>query len=416
MFLILLSCLGLNAQPAALQSLPQEAEVWRVDLEYLGKELPKRHPDLFFSCPEAQWRKDLADLQGQIDGLTNAQRGFRTWALVRSIGDGHTNIPDLEASLYQRRWPIRMRLFQGRLHVIEAREDFGELLGAGIIGIDGLDLPTLLARMRTIHAQETESAFQTKLNDILDSSVDLLVNTGLLADTLSHDFRYQLPDGRTGCRALPVLQNPQNRTAWKRADRSALLINRNPGSLYFAESLPEPKAVYIRYRRCQEQPGNSFKAVMKQAVRWLDEGRANRIVLDLRGNGGGNSMLLGGIAGFGWVRTLARHRAIGNPRNLLVLTDGGTYSSAYMNALQARAMGGRLVGTPPGQALSNFGEVKTFKLTGLGLEVRYSSRRMGKGDAFHQTLPMDFPVETSAAEWFASRDPVLEKALELPLK
>jgi hypothetical protein len=71
-----------------------------------------------------------------------------------------------------------------------------------------------------------------------------------------------------------------------------------------------------------------------------------------------------------------------------------------------------LVGEPSAQRPNSYGDVRTFQLPNSKLVVRYCTKYFrldphGDPDAL---LP-DIPVDLTAQDYFAGRDPVLERVL-----
>ena len=57
---------------------------------------------------------------------------------------------------------------------------------------------------------------------------------------------------------------------------------------YWSTLLEDSRTLYVQYNRCQ-QGAEPFGAFAERVLRQLDEGRADRLVVDLRHNVGGNS-------------------------------------------------------------------------------------------------------------------------------
>jgi hypothetical protein len=65
--------------------------------------------------------------------------------IVALADNGHTQaFPEPRAEHYNR-VPIRLNPFGGQFHVVRARADYADLLGAKLVAIDGTDLPALRA-------------------------------------------------------------------------------------------------------------------------------------------------------------------------------------------------------------------------------------------------------------------------------
>ena len=65
-------------------------EEWVEDLNYLEKELPVRHKDLFFQLTEEEFKSNLEKLKNDLSGLSNLEIAFRLAEIFAEIGDTHT--------------------------------------------------------------------------------------------------------------------------------------------------------------------------------------------------------------------------------------------------------------------------------------------------------------------------------------
>src|SRR4029078_7616355 len=80
---------------------------------------------------------------------------------------------------------------------------------------------------------------------------------------------------------------------------------------YWFEYLPEARAIYVQYNRCENDPARPFRAFAQSVMEAADIQRANRWVVDLRQNGGGSTAV---------VRQLLAGLGSAGPRPVVVVT------------------------------------------------------------------------------------------------
>jgi C-terminal processing protease CtpA/Prc len=172
-------------------------------------------------------------------------------------------------------------------------------------------------------------------------------------------------------------------------------------------TLDEPSStLYLQYNRCQNA-GESLAAVADRAFRTLDQDGADRLVVDVRHNGGGESSvddhLIDGIRSRSAWRTRGR---------LYCLIGGETFSSGMWTADDLRKLGAVLVGSPTGGKPNSYGNVSTLQLPNSLLQVGYSTRhyQLLTGSDPPWIAP-ELAVEPTIADLRAGRDALLEAVL-----
>lgn len=100
---------------------------WREDLQYLARELPKRHKNAFHNISREQFEEMVAELDQVIPTLEDYQIVVRMLEIIAKVGDGHTYVHPPE---WFNALPVRFYWFGDELRVTYAAESYKEALGA----------------------------------------------------------------------------------------------------------------------------------------------------------------------------------------------------------------------------------------------------------------------------------------------
>lgn len=94
----------------------------------------------------------------------------------------------------------------------------------------------------------------------------------------------------------------------------------------------------------------------------LNSGNYSQIIIDMRNNGGGSDGVIQNTL------KIIKDYADKNGSEIYGLIGERTFSSAIINSVMIKEMGGYLVGVPTGGSVNHFGAVKGFKLPNSGLK------------------------------------------------
>src|SRR5262249_57113054 len=65
---------------------------WHEDLQFLARELPKRHANAFHHTPRERFEAEVAELDRRLDRLNGDEVLVGLERLANLVGDGHTNV------------------------------------------------------------------------------------------------------------------------------------------------------------------------------------------------------------------------------------------------------------------------------------------------------------------------------------
>ncbi|MBN2206587.1 MAG: peptidase S41 [Candidatus Aminicenantes bacterium] len=388
-----------TADPAVMS-----AERWARDLDVLAAELPRRHLNLFFKTPEAEFRKGVDVLKAALPNLHPDEIMTGLLRLVASISDAHTTVG------YRPRQglPLMLYWFKDGIYVLNTTGEYEDILQGRITALGGRPIEDVAAALASVIPHENQAQLKNQApNFLVDTAI--LHGLGLIPSPESVSLTVRTDAGQTATvemRPVPFTTKP----AWlvdTSNESGAPLYLRKRGVFYWHEVLPDANAVYFKYNSCQEIPGAPFAAFVKDLFAAADAGNAERIVIDLRHNGGGNSAI---FAPF--LDELKNRPAWLRKDGLSVLIGRRTFSSAILNALDLRKTAPVVfVGEPTGGKPNHYGEVKWFRLPESGLAVTYSTKYFQVVEGDPDAIVPDLLIEPSFADYRSKRDPVLEAAL-----
>jgi len=173
--------------------------------------------------------------------------------------------------------------------------------------------------------------------------------------------------------------------------------------------LPEakPATVYCNFRRYKDLQDHA-----QALFSFLEEENAERLILDLRQNPGGD--FTKGLADL--ITPLSRNRRLNQPGRLFVLIGPATFSAAMANAVHFRERTHAiLVGQRIGEKPNSYAEGRRMKLPNSHLGINYSIEyyEFQKGGE-NEVRPDQLVPGVTWEEFLAGRDPALEWIMAQP--
>lgn len=148
---------------------------------------------------------------------------------------------------------------------------------------------------------------------------------------------------------------------------------------YWFEYLPESKTVYFQFNRVMNDEKEPFDKFGERLFTFINESEVQKLVIDMRHNNGGNSLLLPPL-----INALISTRKINQRGKLFVIIGRKTFSAAQNAATWIeRNTNAIFVGEPTGSSPNFVGEENAF-------ELPYSKLMANVSDLYWQSsLPED---------------------------
>jgi hypothetical protein len=415
----------------------QRDQLWRYDIAYLARTLPKVHVNGVTGVSSHAWFAAATRLEAQVPRLSDGQVILGVMRLVALLHDDETvadGTDSLPLYLLGLRFPLGLQWIGNRLYVIAVPPARRELLGSELIAISGLSVSRVLKSLRPeidynnpglLAFWETQGLISADLLSWLGVTHSLHA----AAYTLRATTGKQVTVGLTASRALTVPGPVMTQRAtfaghvihitYVSADRLILtadgsadlahvplpMYQTNLTSPYWMQVLAARRAVYLKYNSCLATDG--FQQLAARALTLLRRHPAFRLIIDLRDNPGGDSTpfqaLISGIRANPAINRRGRIFGLVNQ-----LTDSSATLDAYDLASQTNAV---LIGQPAEDPVDDYGNSDgLLPLHGSGIVIRYTTKtfdphkiRMGVPDIY---------VSPTIRQILAGQDPVLEAALD----
>ncbi len=385
---------------------PDRNRLLKQDIEYFAKVLPKRHKNLFAKLPKQEFEAMCAELAANVDKQNNTEVLTGLTRILGAVGDGHTNIGYLNNYSY----PLRFRLFGEDVYIINADKNLGNIINTKVVRINGHETSEVLEKLSELIPYDNDSWLKALVVDYLRFPM-YLIGLGLLDDETVTTFTVER-DGKVFDVDVNTLKFGEN------LDLINIdIINPMIGAFtayYDYKYIPEDKAFYFEYNVCADNKEKPFSTFNTEMFKEMESREVERLILDLRSNSGGNSEILNPFTD-----KLLEYITKNPDLKVFVLIGRETFSSGMFASLRTlkAAPGAVFVGEPTGGALDSYGEVKTFKLPNLKLEVRYSVKYFELSKDFDYktndttTLVPNVYLEPTFADYLSGNDVVLNYAL-----
>jgi len=408
------------AAPARAASL--DPSTWRGDPQFLVAAVDSLHPKPYRVYRRAAWDSAAADLDRRLPTLRYDQAVAGFSRLIGMLGEGHSRLDQVQLTNhahptlaplpgpgFDTSYPIDFDVFADGLWIKGATAPHTDLLGAHVIQIDGRPVADAVAALAPFIPADNEM-WRLWVLPIFLRSPGYLSAAGL-ADNPAAPLRLTFTDAR-GIRgeASIAAERADSSARWLVADigaRAPLPLTRSlPGPQSFADLGDSLRTIFVRIREIANGPGETFAQFVARTFAHADSIGCRRMILDLRGNGGGNNYLNQPL-----VHAIIRRPQLDRTGGLFVIVDRGTFSAAVsLSADLERETHAIFVGEPTGGAPNSPGDPAHVTLPASGLIVRISTVLWDGSDPRdpREFIVPDLPAMPSFADWIAHCDPALE--------
>jgi hypothetical protein len=381
---------------------------WRDDLDDLLIALRTRHRHPFHTISEDALTRQARALHDRIPSLDAHEIIIAFARIVAMIGDGHT-VLKLDRIPWFRRYPVEFYRYSNGLCVRAIARDHETSLGARLLSIDGMPADDAMAAMRPFVSRDNEMGIIAAAPRYL--SIPEVVHAGrVVCDMTTMHIEVERLDGTITTLALaPVAETSLPLVAISdNASGPAPLSLERPEDNWF-RYLREHRVMFLAFNRVADGADESAATLFDRLFAAIEEQAADRLVIDLRRNGGGNNLLNQPL-----IHHLVRCDPINHWGGLFALIGRVTFSAAMNLAVDLeRHTKVIFVGEPTGSSPNHYGETTMVVLPNSGIELSISSLLWQTSLPFDDRpwIAPDLPARLSSSQEAMKVDPGLDAAL-----
>ncbi len=395
------------------------ATSWQEDLLELKKTINDDFPFLFHKITAEEFNKEVDEFYNEIPTLQQHEIVVGFSRIVALFKYGHTGIWFGEPFKFHH-LPFNLYEFNDGIYLQGVHKDYPAALGAKLLKINNIPVDEALRMVYPVVSVENEQYF--KAYGINHLHILEVLHAQGITEKLEDSVELTLSkDGETFTQIFTALTDGQGvpeeygftyeNAEWlgARKQEGSPLYLKHLEKVYYFEHLEDEKAVYVRHSGIRNDPSESTEDFYKRVFNYVEENDVQKLILDVRLNGGGDNSLNKTI-----VQGIMRSSKLQDVGSLYVIIGRRTFSACqnlvnqldnYTNCV--------FVGEGTAENINFWGDSQRITLSNSKLPVYLSYAWWQDKAAWSNaegTVPM-VPVDISYAQYSQNEDPVLEAAL-----
>ena len=392
---------------------------WQSDLRFLQQKIHKEYSFLFKKIKAEDFNAEVEKLYKAIPSMKDNQRIAGIARIISLFKYGHTNMGWRQMPFKYHVAPVNFYWFSDGMYAEGADKKYENIVGAKLIKVEGMPVKDVLDAIKPLVPAENDQYFKAYGLDFI------VIPEALHAQGISKELKSAITytfekDGKIFDQAITAIESfhlprsygfskPGADWVSARDQHTTPYYLKNIDKNFYYEYLPESKTVFVRQSQVLDDPQESIAAFYKKVFDFIDNNEVEKLVIDVRLNGGGNNYKNKPV-----VTGIIESKKINKAGKLFVITGRRTFSacqnlvnefSNYTNAIFA--------GEPTAENINFYGDTRQVNLPKTGIPVFLSFAWWQDKPQWENAdwLAPQLFVEMSFADYKSNRDPVLETCL-----
>ncbi|MDR1983385.1 MAG: hypothetical protein LBQ28_00960 [Prevotellaceae bacterium] len=363
------------------------------DLEFIKTTLPQKHINLFEKISRSEFEKRIDYIKSLADFLNTETFINELFKLLVPIGDEHTRVETLHQTIA----PIRFEMFKEGIFVTEISPEYSNMLLAEVIGVNERPISNVINEFKKIIMNQNQSYFSFFLLYYLNN-IPILKGLGIVDS--EDEITYTLKNTNNNIVKIKFDFTSENVGKSMIKANGYLQTNKN-NYWYKYDSIKNE--IYFNYSSCRNDEQYPFSKFNTDLFENIKKNKPQKIILDLRYNGGGNSTVLKPFL------KEIKKSYLNKTGKFYVLIGRTTFSSALLNAVELkRNFNIILIGEPTAGSINHYGEILDFMLPRTKAKIVYSTKYFENWKGKNGPLYPDVEINYSVENFKANKDEAIE--------
>lgn len=393
---------------------------WQSDLRFLQTLVHKDYSFLLKKVTPADFDSAVEQLYKELPAMQDHERLAGLARIVSLFKYGHTSLSWFQSPFKYHVALVNFYWFSDGLYAEGADKKYAAIIGAKLIKVEGMPIEQVLERLKPLVPVENDQYYKAYGLDMLNRPEALHAQgiTKELKRTIRYSFEKEGKIIEVEVATKEKFDLPreygftkqEGEWASARSQGSTPFYLKHLDKNYYYEYLPASKTVYVRQSQVVDDRSENILNFYKKVFEFIDSNEVDKLVLDVRLNGGGNNFKNKPV-----ITGIIECKKINKPGKLFVIIGRRTFSacqnlvnelSTYTNAI--------FVGEPTGENVNFFGDNRRINLPKTGIPVYLSFAWWQDKPQWDNSkwLAPKIAVEMSFEEYKNNGDPVLEACLK----
>jgi tetratricopeptide (TPR) repeat protein len=395
---------------------------WKEDLEYMRINMKKFHKNLFHSISESEFNQRIDNLEQKLSELSTNEILMEIARIEAAIGDGHTQFNLLKnAGFAFHNFPIKLYRFSDGFYIRAAAPSHQHLIGAKVLSISDRNMESIVETLNSIIASDNIYG-KTFFQSYYISMPEVLAALHISPTSDSALFHLE-KNGKQFSEWLKAGEvqewqkgdmdnfwiNPAGWVDARDEKRSPFWLTAKKGEKYRMKFDRSQKLLHVQLNEVNDNDsGPGIRDFYNELFKAIDTLPVDKLVLDLRLNGGGNDYYNKPLV-IGLIKSRMDKKG-----KLFVITGRRTFSAAQMLVVPLKSFTNIIqVGEPTASKANHYGDSKKLTLPNSGVIVRVSQywHQLGSASDPVEVTGPDIYVDYNFDDYRSNRDPYLEAVL-----
>lgn len=387
---------------------------WKSDLEYLKKELPQNHIDLFFSMTENEFNKGVDNIIQQLPMMNDYGVADLLLKHIAKIKDNNIFVDFGTLNNPNKILPFSLYWFNKGLYILATKHGCDNLLGKKLVKINDFKIEQIIDSLSTLIPFDSYA----RIKNNVPKMICFLPHLNYFGFTKDETVSLEIEDYNGVYSVYKIKNEDLIENNWIRFKPDSIAFCWKNKNKFFDEQYFEKDSIYyLQYNTCyskelakksrnpkEEKNLPSFKKFEKKVIVIMKKKPVKKLVIDLRFNNGGSYDQLNEL-----ISKLQDYKKVNQKGKLFVVIGKQTFSSGLVNMIdfkgltQAIFLGEESSGRP-----SHFGDVNFLILPSSGLRISYPTKYYKYADEDKNSFRLDVKIETNFSDYKKGIDPVFD--------